>query len=219
MEEIEIWKDVKGYEGDYKVSTFGNVKSFKRGRDGFVLKQSSNGHYLCVGLSINGKQQCRTVHSLVGEAFLGLLKHRKFVYHHKDHCKTNNSLSNLDIVTQRYNVTEYKEGFTSEYTGVNWNIRGKCWRASIIYEGKKLHLGSFKSEVEASLYYRNAVTSIENSIDVSLRRNKYTSKHNGVSYHKINRSWIATYNSKYIGSFKTETEAYGARIQHIENLK
>ena len=26
----EIWKDIKGYEGIYQVSTFGRVRSFKR---------------------------------------------------------------------------------------------------------------------------------------------------------------------------------------------
>ena len=32
VNEIEEWKDVPGYEGKYKVSTFGNVKSLNYNR-------------------------------------------------------------------------------------------------------------------------------------------------------------------------------------------
>ena len=30
MTEIEIWKDIKGYEGLYQVSNLGNIKSFSK---------------------------------------------------------------------------------------------------------------------------------------------------------------------------------------------
>lgn len=33
----EIWKDVSGYEGLYQISNLGNIKSFKRYKEGKVL--------------------------------------------------------------------------------------------------------------------------------------------------------------------------------------
>jgi len=33
MNVTEVWKDVIGYEGDYKVSNFGVVKSLKYGKE------------------------------------------------------------------------------------------------------------------------------------------------------------------------------------------
>ena len=42
VNEIEEWKDVPGYEGKYKVSTFGNVKSLNYNRTNF------NSNSLCI---------------------------------------------------------------------------------------------------------------------------------------------------------------------------
>ena len=33
----EIWKDVSGYEGLYQISNLGNIKSFKRYKEGKIL--------------------------------------------------------------------------------------------------------------------------------------------------------------------------------------
>ena len=61
----EIWKDVKGYEGYYKISSFANVKSMNYRKTGKekLLKQSkfTNG-YLRVVLSKNGKVKNCLVH-------------------------------------------------------------------------------------------------------------------------------------------------------------
>lgn len=54
---FEVWKDIPGYEGYYKASTYGRIKSLSRNTtNGKILKQAkdSNG-YLVVSLSKNGK--------------------------------------------------------------------------------------------------------------------------------------------------------------------
>ena len=73
----EIWKDIKGYEGIYQVSSEGRVRSLDRVEDrgrnikGKILKPSINPYGYCVvGLFKNGTQKKNMVHRLVAEAFI-----------------------------------------------------------------------------------------------------------------------------------------------------
>ena len=52
-DEIEIWKDVKGYEGLYKVSNKGRVYSFITNR--YMIPQLSNNGYHYIDLT---KDKC-----------------------------------------------------------------------------------------------------------------------------------------------------------------
>jgi hypothetical protein len=78
------------------------------------------------------------------------------VVDHINNIKTDNRLSNLQLVTIRYNLSKDKTG-TSKYTGVSWHSRDKNWQASIRINGKKAYLGSFQDESEAALAYQNAL--------------------------------------------------------------
>lgn len=114
MEE-EIWKDIQGYEGEYQVSTFGNVRSLDRiseyvdGRvytyDGKLLKKrySSKLGYEIVTISKNSKIKHLYVHRLVAEAFIDNPMNYKFI-NHKDENKRNNHISNLEWCTPKYNM-------------------------------------------------------------------------------------------------------------------
>ena len=42
---------------------------------------------------------------------------------------------------------------TSQYKGVMWDRFHNCWKAKIIVNGERIHLGSFKSEQDAALQY------------------------------------------------------------------
>jgi len=99
----EVWKTIHGFE-DYMISNFGRVKSLKRGKE-FILKLRNNKRgYLKVLLYKNGNTKDHKVHQLVAVAFLNHTPDgMKMVINHKDLIKTNNHVSNLEIVTQRNN--------------------------------------------------------------------------------------------------------------------
>jgi hypothetical protein len=77
--EIEEFKDITGYEGLYKVSNMGQIKSLQRsGTLGGLLKLAilrtnigllSERHYYHIKLSKNGIEKDFPVHKLVAEAF------------------------------------------------------------------------------------------------------------------------------------------------------
>lgn len=110
----EIWKSINGYEGYYKVSNLGRVKSLEREivrSDGVkytieekLLSQikSADG-YISVKLSRSGKSKSFKVHSLVAAAFVDGYFDGAEV-NHKDCCRHNNAANNLEWVTHRQNI-------------------------------------------------------------------------------------------------------------------
>ncbi|MBO7322023.1 MAG: HNH endonuclease [Bacteroidales bacterium] len=115
--EIEIWKDIPGYEGVYQASNLGNVRSldryvrqFTHGYEdtryikGVVLVQKiKNNGYLSVCLSNCNKQKHYSVHRLVWKAFNGEIP-EGLVINHLNECKTDNRLCNLELVTAKENL-------------------------------------------------------------------------------------------------------------------
>ena len=115
---MEIWKDVKGYEGFYQVSNEGRVRSLDRYvnnsrtgeqsvlRKGKVKKQSKHhGGYLIVEFNRDGKMCTKLVHRLVAEAFCERASEDLTDVNHKDENKENNRAENLEWCTKHYNVT------------------------------------------------------------------------------------------------------------------
>ena len=124
-ERIEVWKNVKGYKGFYKVSTFGRVKSVSRYvkhwrgglmyRRGVVLKYGWANGYPTVQLSKDGVTHCRTVHSLVLETFVGPCPEGMEARHFPDRTKTNNRIWNLSYCTPRRNQRDRRFHKTDRY--------------------------------------------------------------------------------------------------------
>ena len=58
MEEIEIWKslDFIGFP-DYEISSFGRVKSLKRGKENILKPIKTKDEYFFINLYQNGKQK------------------------------------------------------------------------------------------------------------------------------------------------------------------
>ena len=99
----EYWKPVVGYEGLYEVSNWGRVKSLKFGKEKILKPQKDKDGYLCVTLYKNNNQCQFKVHRLVAEAFIDNSDNLPCV-NHKDECKTNNIVSNLEWCDRKYNV-------------------------------------------------------------------------------------------------------------------
>ena len=115
----EIWKPIKNYEGLYEVSNLGRVRSLdriqfikrkngtemQRPQKGKVLKPVFDGRglYQQVCLSKQGGGNKRyLVHRLVAIAFIPNPDNFAEV-NHKDECKINNCVDNLEWCDHKYN--------------------------------------------------------------------------------------------------------------------
>lgn len=106
---MEVWKDIKGYEGIYQVSNLGNIKSLDRITcDGKRIKgrnlKGGGGKniYISVLLCKNGNYKSFKVHRLVAETFIDNPKNLPMV-NHKDENKKNNHVENLEWCDAKYN--------------------------------------------------------------------------------------------------------------------
>ncbi|WP_291632079.1 NUMOD4 domain-containing protein [Clostridium sp.] len=100
---MEEWRDIKGYEGKYKISSYGKVKSLKH-KDEKLLKPSyDKDGYKQVILCNNGIGKKWFIHRLVAIHFLPNPNNLPQV-NHKDEDKANNAVENLEWCTCKYNI-------------------------------------------------------------------------------------------------------------------
>lgn len=168
---MEIWKEVKGFEGIYEVSNLGRVKALSirrlNGRYYFIskekiLKQGINARGYCILiLNKNGIRKTKSVHQIVAEAFLN---HKpcghKLVINHKNFVRTDNKLENLEIITQRENASQSHLKNTSKYVGVSFYKPNNKWVAQIVVNKKQIRLGYFENEIDASNRYKEELNKI-----------------------------------------------------------
>lgn len=112
MQEIkEEWRDIPNYEGLYQVSNLGRVRSVthtvragknkQRTVNGKVITPWKTSHgYLHVSLGRNKKV---SIHRLVAKAFIPNPNNLPCV-NHRDECKANNAVSNLEWCDKSYNA-------------------------------------------------------------------------------------------------------------------
>ena len=153
--ENEIWKDIKGFEGLYKVSNKGNVKSLNYLNHGItkIIKPSENKDgYLRVVLCKNKKKKYITIHRLVANSFFG--DYNNMFVDHIDRNRKNNNVDNLRYVNPSENSKNRSKTKNKKYKGISFKD-GK-WVASIKVNKKTIHLGSYNNEIEAALSYDRA---------------------------------------------------------------
>jgi len=96
----EIWKNVPLFEGLYKVSNYGKIKSIKHSKEiGFIGKDN----YVKVSLYNKGTILSTHVHHLVARLFVPNPYNKPYV-NHKDYNRRNNNANNLEWVTSAENT-------------------------------------------------------------------------------------------------------------------
>ena len=106
--QIEIWKDVFGYEGLYKVSNFANIFSCINNR--LLTPYFRKNKYVTITLSKNGKSKTFSLHRVVAIPFL-INEFNYIDINHKDFDKHNNYVNNLEWCTRSENIFHaYKNG-------------------------------------------------------------------------------------------------------------
>jgi len=208
--EKEIWKSVPDFE-DYQVSNLGRIKSFKCGKIKIIKMSICNSGYYSVKLYGKTKKMF-SIHVLVAIAFLN---HKpdgfNLVVNHKNFIKTDNRLCNLEIITNRENLSNKNINRKSSFVGVYKHSENK-WSSTIYAHGKSTFLGVFDSQEKASEYYQKAIKSIELNIEIETFKPIYTSKYKGVTWNNNQKSWISRRKvgnkRRFLGYFKNEYDAH-----------
>lgn len=158
---MENFVDIKGFNGSYQVSDRGRVKSLKHGKERILSGGLDGTGYLTVSLRQDGRSKTHKIHQLVAIAFLNHTPSRyKIVCDHINNKKTDNRVCNLQLITQRQNLTKDKKGFSSKYVGVSWVKASSKWLSRIFIDGSIIHLGHFTDEEDAYNAYQTALAGI-----------------------------------------------------------
>lgn len=148
----ELWLPVKGYEGYYEVSNFGNVRSLdryaktrsggKRLHKGILRKKKIDRYgYYVLCLCVNEKRTYPTVHRLVAQAFVDNPENKPQV-NHIDGNKLNNHYTNLEWCTTQENTEHAKlngliySGTRCHKAKLNWGIVNEI---RMNYDGTKTY--------------------------------------------------------------------------------
>ena len=114
---MEEWRDIRGYEGIYKISNLGRVKrlayeiqnpsprangSMLKFKEHLLTPRRITHGYLSVALYKKGTRKDYKLHRLVAEAFIPNPENKPEI-NHKDENKANNEVINLEWCTHKYN--------------------------------------------------------------------------------------------------------------------
>jgi hypothetical protein len=217
---VEVWKDVPNYEGLYKVSDLGRVKSLKRPRKKSennpnsyikerIMKASVSTRYLSTALRKNGISKVFLVHHLVSIAFIDFKPNKgNIVVDHINNNPLDNRLINFQLITKRHNsVKDVKN--KAEHVGLY--ERNGFFEVTIGLKGKRCYLGAFKNKEQAIKKRLEAYNLIEDKQDISHLIKKRTNKTNFKGVYIINHKFTAQIRhngfTRNLGSFKTIDEA------------
>ncbi len=143
MKTIKIWKDLVGYEGLYKISSFGEIFSCKKNR--IIIKSKTQGYYH-FGARKNGKNRTLRVHVMVMKTFIGERPNGKCI-NHIDGIKTNNCLSNLEYCTLSENTKHAHSLGLANINKYGLNIACKLNLKEISEIKKMIKMGISQKEI------------------------------------------------------------------------
>ena len=143
---IELYKDINGFEGLYKISNIGNVYSCKK--EIIMKTRFDKDGYKQINLYKNGKNYTLKIHRLVANAFIEN-KYNKPQVNHKDGNKANNRVDNLEWCTNYENRRHAVENslhhvlFTKEIFDLIEHRKSKGERYSDICKELNLNVNTF----------------------------------------------------------------------------
>lgn len=138
---MEIWKDIKDFEGLYQVSNLGRVKRITKSELIMKLTLHKKTGYFQVGLRKGKKRKTASVHRLVAQAFCKNPQ-SKNVVNHINGIKTDNNAFNLEWVTKQENEAHAVEmGLRNDLIGEN-NIMSKLTEDQVLEVYSQAHEGS-----------------------------------------------------------------------------
>lgn len=146
---VEIWKDIKGFEGIYQASNKGRIKhlytdTFKHGRHYIIEERIEQpitwqSRYLRVDLisRANNKRRATYIHNIIAETFLGD-RPDGYVIDHINGNYLDNSADNLRYVTQQENrnnpitIERNKEALQNYWKNISKENKDKHSKATQI---------------------------------------------------------------------------------------
>ena len=145
---MEIWKPIERFNGEYLVSNHGRLRSLKRHNDRLMPMTIQQRGYYAAMFHMNNKAICVKVHRLVAETFIPNPEHLPEI-NHKDGNKLNNNADNLEWCTRSQNMlhswgtglhhhaewTEERRKEYSERGKLLWQER--CKRLGIVPKRKR----------------------------------------------------------------------------------
>ncbi|MCL2215777.1 MAG: NUMOD4 domain-containing protein [Defluviitaleaceae bacterium] len=153
----EVWREIPGYE-NYAVSNLGRIKNIKPylskpGAKNRLLKpQEDKDGYFRVELCAKSKKKKYKVHRLVALAFLENPKSLPQI-NHKDECKQNNNVDNLEWCTEQYNKTyknlHYRTAKKRDYTKVIPKVIAKTKKRVNMFSMDGIFIRTYESQHEA----------------------------------------------------------------------
>ena len=113
-----------------------------------VCLTHTDGGYLRLTLTIDGKRQSFLAHRLIYAMYLQVSMDNGLDVDHIDHDKHNNAISNLRIATRSQNLHN-----TVHRKGYDWCKKTNKWRARSCVKGKQKTIGYYDTEEEAHAAY------------------------------------------------------------------
>lgn len=142
----EIWKPVKGYDGIYDISNYGQLYSHPRSTTkGGYTYGLKRGNYLYYSLSKDGKEIAKMVHQWMWITFVGAIPEGYDVHHINGNNK-DNRLENLELIEHTKHLKlHYKEKGKKMVKAV----KDKCSKPVLQYTLNGEFVAEYKSAADA----------------------------------------------------------------------